>query len=67
LQKINKSYMGYERITAGEGARVGDVVAKLWSFCNTLRHDGMNYTDYIEQLTFLLFLKMARLLGIVSL
>lgn len=29
------------------------------SFCNTLRDDGMSYQDYLEQLTFLLFLKMA--------
>ena len=36
-----------------------DVVGKLWGFCNTLRHDGINYGDYIEQITFLLFLKMA--------
>ncbi len=36
-----------------------DVVAKLWGFCNTLRHDGINYGDYIEQLTYLLFLKLA--------
>jgi type I restriction enzyme M protein len=36
-----------------------DVVAKLWGFCHTLRHDGMDYGDYIEQLTYLLFLKMA--------
>ena len=36
-----------------------DVVAKLWGFCDYLRHDGMNYGLYIEQLTYLLFLKMA--------
>ncbi len=36
-----------------------DVVAKLWGFCNTLRHDGISYGDYIEQLTYLLFLKLA--------
>lgn len=35
------------------------VVQKLWGFCNTLRHDGIDYGDYIEQLTYLLFLKMA--------
>ena len=35
-----------------------DVVAKLWGFCNTLRHDGIGYGDYIEQLTYLLFLKL---------
>src|SRR5581483_4588496 len=36
-----------------------DVVQKLWGFCHTLRHDGIDYGDYIEQITFLLFLKMA--------
>jgi type I restriction enzyme M protein len=36
-----------------------DVVGKLWGFCHTLRHDGIDYGDYIEQLTYLLFLKMA--------
>lgn len=36
-----------------------DVVGKLWGFCHTLRHDGVDYGDYIEQLTYLLFLKMA--------
>lgn len=35
------------------------VVNKLWGFCHILRHDGMDYGDYVEQLTFLLFLKMA--------
>jgi type I restriction enzyme M protein len=36
-----------------------DVVQQLWGFCHTLRHDGIDYGDYIEQLTYLLFLKMA--------
>ncbi|AUX45340.1 N-6 DNA methylase [Sorangium cellulosum] len=36
-----------------------DVVGKLWGFCHTLRHDGIDYGDYIEQITYLLFLKMA--------
>lgn len=36
-----------------------DVVGRLWGFCNTLRHDGVDYGDYIEQLTYLLFIKMA--------
>src|SRR4051794_31779307 len=36
-----------------------DVVQKLWGFCHTLRHDGIDYGDYIELITFLLFLKMA--------
>lgn len=36
-----------------------DVVQKLWGFCQTLRHDGIDYGEYIEQITYLLFLKMA--------
>ncbi len=35
------------------------VVQKLWNYCNLLRDDGMSYGDYVEQLTYLLFLKMA--------
>jgi type I restriction enzyme M protein len=38
---------------------MADVVNKLWGFCHTLRHEGIDYNDYIEQLSFLLFLKMA--------
>ena len=36
-----------------------DITAKLWSFCHILRQDGVDNADYIEQLTYLLFLKMA--------
>lgn len=35
------------------------IVSKVWAFCNTLRDDGVGYGDYLEQLTYLLFLKMA--------
>ncbi len=35
------------------------LVNKLWSYCNVLRDDGLSYQDYLEQLTFLLFLKMS--------
>ncbi len=35
------------------------LVQKLWNFCHTLRDDGVGYGDYLEQLTYLLFLKMA--------
>ena len=38
---------------------VQDIVQKLWNYCNVLRDDGMSYGDYVEQLTYLLFLKMA--------
>jgi type I restriction enzyme M protein len=46
------------------------IVQRLWNYCNVLRDDGMSYGDYVEQLTYLLFLKMAdegeRLLGKAS-
>lgn len=35
------------------------LVQKLWNYCNILRDDGLSYGDYVEQLTFLPFLKMA--------
>lgn len=35
------------------------IVAKLWNYCTVLRDDGLSYGDYVEQLTYLLFLKMA--------
>lgn len=35
------------------------LVDKLWSYCNLLRDDGVSTIEYIEQLTYLLFLKMA--------
>src|SRR5213595_2787410 len=41
------------------GRGMTDVVQMLWGFCHTLRHDGIDYGDYIEQITYLLFLKMA--------
>ena len=45
---------------------MSDVVQKLWGFCHTLRHDGIDYGDYIEQITYLLFLKMADERGSIS-
>ena len=36
------------------------IVHKLWNYCNVLRDDGLSYGDYVEQLTYLLFLKMAQ-------
>lgn len=36
-----------------------NIVQKLWNYCNVFRDDGMSYGDYIEQLTYPLFLKMA--------
>jgi type I restriction enzyme M protein len=36
-----------------------NLIQKVWNFCHTLRDDGVGYGDYLEQLTYLLFLKMA--------
>lgn len=38
---------------------MSDIVNKLWGYCHTLRHDGVDYGDYIELITYLLFLKMS--------
>lgn len=35
------------------------LIRKMWSYCDVLRDDGLSYGDYLEQLTYLLFLKMA--------
>jgi len=35
------------------------IVQRLWNYCGVLRDDGVSYGDYVEQLTYLLFLKMA--------
>ena len=34
------------------------IVQRLWNYCHVLRDDGISYGDYVEQLTYLLFLKM---------
>jgi type I restriction enzyme M protein len=36
-----------------------DIVAKLWHLCNILRESGITYPEYVTELTYLLFLKMA--------
>ena len=36
-----------------------NIVQKVWNYCHVLRDDGVSYGDYVEQLTYLLFLKMA--------
>lgn len=38
---------------------MSDIVAKLWGFCHTLKHDGIGYSFCVEQRTFVLFIKMA--------
>ena len=35
------------------------IISKVWSFCTTLRDDRFSYGDYLEQLTYVIFLKMA--------
>jgi type I restriction enzyme M protein len=40
-------------------SNTASIISKVWSFANVFRDDGMGYGDYLEQLTYLLFLKMA--------
>jgi type I restriction enzyme M protein len=51
-------------------SELATIVQPLWNYCNVLRDDGVSYGDYVEQLTYLLFLKMdderARELGLPS-
>ena len=48
-----------ETMSNNNTANTSSIVSKVWAFCNTLRDDGVGYGDYLEQLTYLLFLKMA--------
>jgi type I restriction enzyme M protein len=45
--------------TAAANRDAAALVRKLWQYCNVLRDDGLSYPDYVEQLTYLLFLKMS--------
>lgn len=40
-----------------------EIVAKLWNLCNVLRDDGITYHQYVTELTYILFLKMAKEVG----
>src|SRR6476620_2812277 len=42
-----------------QSASAAALVRRLWQYCHVLRDDGLSYPDYVEQLTYLLFLKMA--------
>ena len=37
-----------------------EIVSKLWKLCNVLRDDGITYHEYVTELTYILFLKMAK-------
>ena len=43
-----------------------EIVAKLWNLCNVLRDDGITYHQYVTELTYILFLKMAKETGAES-
>ena len=40
-----------------------EIVSKLWNLCNILRDDGITYHQYVTELTYILFLKMAKETG----
>src|SRR3977135_2925504 len=57
-RKGNYPYVGViERVMTMNAT--ASIVSKVWSLCTTLRDDGVSYGDYLEQLTYLIFLKMA--------
>ena len=39
--------------------QTSDIISKVWGMCNPLRDNGVSYGDYLEQLTYLIFLKMS--------
>ncbi len=43
-----------------------EIVSKLWNLCNVLRDDGITYHQYVTELTYILFLKMAKETGVES-
>lgn len=54
LLNLRKLYNIYAKMTNTE-----TLISKVWSFADVLRDDGVGYGDYLEQLTYLLFLKLA--------
>jgi type I restriction enzyme M protein len=52
-----------EAVMASHDRVTGDIVAKLWNLCNVLKDDGVTYHQYVTELTYLLFLKMAKETG----
>ena len=40
-----------------------EIISKLWNLCNVLRDDGITYHQYVTELTYILFLKMANEIG----
>ena len=40
-----------------------EIISKLWNLCNVLRDDGITYHQYVTELTYILFLKMAKETG----
>ncbi len=46
--------------------KTSEIVQKLWNLCNVLRDDGITYQDYVTELTYILFLKMAKETGTES-
>ena len=56
---INQTFRNSLNKLAVNITNTSSIVSKVWSFCNPLRDVVVGYGDYLEQLTYLLFLKMA--------
>lgn len=56
---LNYQGVSWQYLLDGYLMNTSSFVQKVWSFCHPLRDDGVGYGDYLEQLTYLLFLKLA--------
>ena len=59
LAKLTSDISNRIRLITLVNVSTSSIISKVWSFCNPLRDVGVGYGDYLEQLTYLLFLKMA--------
>ena len=58
IEDIRLLDFNYRSVTSKMSNKSAAIVQKLWNFSNVLRDDGISYGDYVEQLTYLLFLKL---------
>nr|WP_281177380.1 type I restriction-modification system subunit M N-terminal domain-containing protein [Pseudostreptobacillus hongkongensis] len=59
LRKVNSRIL-YHQMLGRATRKCNEIVQKLWNLCNVLRDDGITYHEYVTELTYILFLKMAK-------
>ncbi len=58
VQDLHSDVKFTSRLRGAAMTTTSAIVQRVWNYCNVLRDDGVSYGDYLEQLTYLLFLKM---------